>query len=215
MLCLVFLFCVVAAETLIFEKRIGGVTVTAGPQGPPGPAGPAGPASIVPGPQGPPGPAGQAGPASIVPGPQGPPGLAGPAGPASIVPGPQGPPGLAGPAGPASIVPGPQGPPGPVGPAGPAGTSGLFGTNTNTARSGSNECLMGTIILSAGGVAGGQMICDGRTLLIAQNTALFALLGTIYGGNGTTNFKIPDLRAAAPNGLTYSICAFGIFPSSQ
>jgi microcystin-dependent protein len=36
--------------------------------------------------------------------------------------------------------------------------------------------------------------CDGRTLNIAQNTALFSLLGTTYGGNGTTNFRIPDLR---------------------
>ncbi len=36
--------------------------------------------------------------------------------------------------------------------------------------------------------------CDGRSLNIAQNTALFSLLGTAYGGNGTTNFGIPDLR---------------------
>jgi microcystin-dependent protein len=36
--------------------------------------------------------------------------------------------------------------------------------------------------------------CDGRLLPIAQNTALFALLGTTYGGNGTTTFALPDLR---------------------
>ena len=36
--------------------------------------------------------------------------------------------------------------------------------------------------------------CDGRLLSIAQNTALFALLGTYFGGNGTTNFALPDLR---------------------
>ena len=36
--------------------------------------------------------------------------------------------------------------------------------------------------------------CNGALLPIQQNTALFALLGTQYGGNGTTNFALPDLR---------------------
>ena len=36
--------------------------------------------------------------------------------------------------------------------------------------------------------------CDGQLLSIAQNTALFSLLGTMYGGNGTTTFALPDLR---------------------
>ncbi|HEY4745684.1 MAG TPA: tail fiber protein [Desulfuromonadaceae bacterium] len=36
--------------------------------------------------------------------------------------------------------------------------------------------------------------CDGQLLNISQNQALFALLGTTYGGNGTTNFNLPDLR---------------------
>lgn len=36
--------------------------------------------------------------------------------------------------------------------------------------------------------------CDGQTLPISQNSALFSLLGTIYGGDGRTNFKLPDLR---------------------
>lgn len=40
----------------------------------------------------------------------------------------------------------------------------------------------------------GWAICDGSLLSIAQNTALFSLLGTTYGGNGTTNFALPDLR---------------------
>jgi microcystin-dependent protein len=38
-------------------------------------------------------------------------------------------------------------------------------------------------------------------LSIAQNTALFALLGTTYGGNGTTNFALPNLQDAAPLGF--------------
>lgn len=36
--------------------------------------------------------------------------------------------------------------------------------------------------------------CDGQSLAIAQNAALFSLLGTRYGGNGTTEFNLPDLR---------------------
>ena len=36
--------------------------------------------------------------------------------------------------------------------------------------------------------------CDGRLLNISQNTALFSLLGTQFGGNGTTNFALPDMR---------------------
>lgn len=40
----------------------------------------------------------------------------------------------------------------------------------------------------------GWAFCAGQTLSIQQNQALFSLLGTTYGGNGTTNFMLPDLR---------------------
>jgi microcystin-dependent protein len=40
----------------------------------------------------------------------------------------------------------------------------------------------------------GWMFCQGQILSIAQNTALFSLLGTTYGGNGQTTFALPDLR---------------------
>src|SRR2546423_1437820 len=40
--------------------------------------------------------------------------------------------------------------------------------------------------------------CNGQLLPINQNQALFALLGTTYGGNGQTNFALPDLRARVP-----------------
>lgn len=40
----------------------------------------------------------------------------------------------------------------------------------------------------------GWALCNGQILSIAQNTALFSLLGTTYGGNGTTTFALPDLR---------------------
>jgi microcystin-dependent protein len=41
-------------------------------------------------------------------------------------------------------------------------------------------------------------LCNGQLLSIQQNTALFSLLGTTFGGNGTTNFALPDLRGRAP-----------------
>ena len=41
----------------------------------------------------------------------------------------------------------------------------------------------------------GWAFCNGQLLSIAQNTALFALLGTFYGGNGTTTFALPNLQS--------------------
>ena len=40
--------------------------------------------------------------------------------------------------------------------------------------------------------------CDGQLLPLSQNTALFSLLGTTYGGDGKTNFALPDLQGRAP-----------------
>ena|SRR5688572_20065966 len=44
----------------------------------------------------------------------------------------------------------------------------------------------------------GWALCNGQILSIAQNTALFSLLGTTYGGNGQTTFALPDLRGRVP-----------------
>lgn len=44
----------------------------------------------------------------------------------------------------------------------------------------------------------GWMYCDGRQLLIQKYTALYALIGTYYGGDGKTNFNLPDLRGRVP-----------------
>jgi microcystin-dependent protein len=52
----------------------------------------------------------------------------------------------------------------------------------------------------------GWAFCEGQILPIAQNQALFALLGTTYGGNGTSTFALPDLRGRVP------IHFNGIFP---
>lgn len=44
----------------------------------------------------------------------------------------------------------------------------------------------------------GWAICEGQLLPISQNTALFSLLGTAFGGDGRTNFGLPDLRGRVP-----------------
>lgn len=63
------------------------------------------------------------------------------------------------------------------------------------------EDYLATIKLFAGNFAPkGWMYCWGQTLPINQYTALFSLLGTTYGGDGRTNFKLPDLRGRVPVG---------------
>ena len=44
----------------------------------------------------------------------------------------------------------------------------------------------------------GYAFCNGQVMAIAQNTALFSLLGTNYGGNGTSTFGLPNLQGRAP-----------------
>jgi microcystin-dependent protein len=53
-------------------------------------------------------------------------------------------------------------------------------------------------IFSFGFAPRGWAFCAGQLLPINQNQALFSLLGTLYGGNGTTNFALPDLRSRVP-----------------
>jgi microcystin-dependent protein len=52
--------------------------------------------------------------------------------------------------------------------------------------------------MSFGFAPKGWATCDGQLLPINQNQALFSLLGTTYGGNGQTNFALPDLRGLVP-----------------
>jgi hypothetical protein len=160
----------------------------AGPIGPPGPAGATGSAGAI-------GPAGGVGPAGAV----------GPAGPT----GPTGPTGATGATGPAASVP-----------------ANLTTLSQNLSSNGvaylGNEafiwpgtsCVIGDIVLSVNGYGGGSLLpADGRILPIAPYTPLFSIIGTNFGGNGTTDFGLPDLRPFAPQGLQYSICIEGFFPS--
>jgi hypothetical protein len=126
---------------------------------------------------------------------------------------------------------GPAGPKGATGPAGPAGAPGAtavpanvtalssaLSTNGGVALTGNTSfryggtCTIGDIVLSVNGYGLGALPADGRILPINQYTAVFSILGNNFGGNGTSNFALPDLRKLAPQGLQYSICVQGIFP---
>lgn len=62
------------------------------------------------------------------------------------------------------------------------------------------EPFVGQIIMAGFNFAPrGYALCNGQLLSIAQNTALFSLLGTTYGGNGTTTFALPNLQGRIPN----------------
>lgn len=83
-----------------------------------------------------------------------------------------------------------------------------------------DEELMGTVKLFAGTYAPrGYMFCAGQLLPIAQYNALFSLLGTTYGGNGTTNFALPNLQGAVAigqgngQGTTYVLGQVGGTPN--
>ncbi len=73
--------------------------------------------------------------------------------------------------------------------------------------------FVGQVIMFGGNFQiSGWMFCQGQLLSIAQNDVLFALIGTIYGGDGQTTFALPDLRSRVPvhqgtlaGGDTYSI----------
>ncbi len=62
------------------------------------------------------------------------------------------------------------------------------------------EPYLGEISMFAGNFPQGLGVLPGQILPIAQNSALFALLGTTYGGNGQTTFALPDLRGRVPAG---------------
>src|ERR1700722_6682908 len=182
-----------------------GPTGPAGPKGATGATGPAGAKGAT----GAIGPKGAMGDAGAI----GPKGVEGPAG----ATGPKGATGPAGPTGPQGL----QGPPGKgTVPANLTALSGKLSTNGGVAITGSTTfeydtslCMIGDIVLSVNGYGAGALPADGRILPIAQFAAAFSILQTNFGGDGETTFGLPDLRAFAPQGLQYSICVNGIFPS--
>jgi microcystin-dependent protein len=199
----------------------GGLVGPVGPVGPAGPEGPEGPAGAqgiagTPGPAGPAGPEGPEGPAGA----QGIAGIPGPAG----ADGPAGPVGPKGEQGDPGILPGLNGiSSGDVATwdgnnwvAMPPAQTNLVSGSISTMQPYQvvNYCIaLWGIFPSRNGVdphigeismfgfnfaPNGWAHCDGQLLPISQNTALFSLLGTQYGGNGTTTFALPDLRGRVP-----------------
>jgi hypothetical protein len=83
----------------------------------------------------------------------------------------------------------------------------------------SADPYIGEIILFGGNFAPrGWAFAQGQLLPINQNTALFSILGTMYGGDGRVNFALPDLRCLEPNvtdpnGPHYIIALIGIYPT--
>ncbi len=62
-----------------------------------------------------------------------------------------------------------------------------------------SESYLGEIRMFAGSFApDGWLFCDGQTLSISQYPTLYGLIGTTYGGDGQTNFNLPDLRGRVP-----------------
>jgi len=79
-----------------------------------------------------------------------------------------------------------------------------------------SQPYVGEIRMFAGNFApAGWMLCQGQTLAISEYEVLFNLIGTTYGGNGLTNFNLPDLRSRVPihmgtgAGNTYALAATG------
>jgi hypothetical protein len=113
---------------------------------------------------------------------------------------------------------GPAGPQGPAGPPDPAASAFVdrFGADTGGAAAANGApCTLGEVKLTASTVkTAGGVPANGQLLTIENNASLFSLLGTTYGGDGKSTFGLPDLRAVAPNHMTYSICVAGTWPTS-
>ncbi len=72
---------------------------------------------------------------------------------------------------------------------------------SNNSLQAQQEGFLGEVKMFAGNfVPRGWALCQGQLMSIAQNQALFAVIGTIYGGDGRTTFALPDYRGRIPRG---------------
>lgn len=79
---------------------------------------------------------------------------------------------------------------------------GLVAALASATPASAQDCLMGELRLFAGNFAPRNwQLAAGQILPIAQNAALFTILGTTYGGNGMQNFALPDLRGRTAVGV--------------
>lgn len=84
---------------------------------------------------------------------------------------------------------------------------GIFPSSSSLTSSAGSDYIGGIVEFAGNFAPNGYALCDGSTLSIADNDALFQLIGTTYGGDGVTNFKLPDLRGRTIIGAggTYSV----------
>jgi microcystin-dependent protein len=84
-------------------------------------------------------------------------------------------------------------------PAAPAPAAPAFAPRRSPLNINGSDPYVGEIAIFCGNYApNGWAFCDGRLLSIGDNSLLFQLIGTTYGGNGETTFAVPDLRGRAP-----------------
>jgi microcystin-dependent protein len=95
------------------------------------------------------------------------------------------------------------------------------GVTPTGAPSGGGTCVLGQIQLfadaSAETLPPNYVLANGQVMSISLNTALYQTIGTTYGGDGNSTFKLPNLQAADPKGdgpaaPAYAICIAGTFP---
>lgn len=93
---------------------------------------------------------------------------------------------------------------------------GMLATLSAPALACSSEPLLGSIcvVTYARGCPYGFLPADGRSLPINQNAALYALIGTTFGGNGTTTFNLPNLNGRVPVGVGPATQISGQAPTS-
>lgn len=74
------------------------------------------------------------------------------------------------------------------------------------------EEIIGVIKLFSGNfIPRGYHKCDGTSLKVVDHQTLYSILGNQYGGDGREHFKLPNIEA--PEGTSYIICEFGVYPS--
>ena len=76
-----------------------------------------------------------------------------------------------------------------------------FGSQPVEAQVGINAYVGEILLVPYNFAPHGWAFCHGQLMSISQNTALFSLLGTFYGGDGKTNFALPDLQGRSPIGM--------------
>lgn len=73
------------------------------------------------------------------------------------------------------------------------------------------DCYIGAVLLFSGDYAPTNFaLCDGSSLKVSENTALYSVIGNKFGGNNFL-FSLPMLEA--PKGFIYIICVNGLYPS--